>query len=164
MEIVDGLGTDRVLRAMGVFSLSIREALSTDSESILEWRNNPTIRTMSRNVASLDRASHKAWFDSVLSDSDRPLLIGESAGQPVGVVRFDIDNDTAELSIYMVPGNDQRGLGAELLMAAEKWLANSRPDVHVLQAEVRGGNVPSHRLFSAAGYLADTTKYIKRLQ
>ena len=123
-----------------------------------------TIREVSHNTAALDWATHEAWFESVLSDSDRLLLIGESEGEPVGVVRFDITGGKAELSIYMVSGQGKRGLGTELLLAAEQWLSKSRPDVRRLCAEVLDENLPSHRLFGSAGYSAGITGYSKRLQ
>ena len=163
MAAVDGRGTERVVRAMGVFSIAIREAAKADAEQILNWRNHPAIREKSRDSAPLDWSTHKSWFDAVLYDVNRVLLIGELDGQPVGVVRFDIAAGEAELSIYMVPGQDTRGLGAELLLAAEKWLSGSRPDVSRVCAAVLEDNLPSHRLFGSAGYKAGITNYSKRL-
>lgn len=164
MKAVDGRGTDRVLRAMGVFSISIREADNADSKQIFMWRNDPAIRQVSRNKAQLEWPAHKAWFDSIQRDSTKLLLIGESGGQPIGVVRFDVAKAIAELSIYMVPGQSGLGLGTELLLTAERWLAMTRPEVQMLSAEVLEDNLPSHRLFSGAGYRVNTTGYSKRLQ
>jgi UDP-2,4-diacetamido-2,4,6-trideoxy-beta-L-altropyranose hydrolase len=81
MSIVDEYGADRVRRAIGIFSVSIREANAGDSEQIFEWRNSPSVREMSLNSAPIDWSTHCAWFESVFSDPDRLLLIGESAGQ-----------------------------------------------------------------------------------
>jgi L-amino acid N-acyltransferase YncA len=68
-----------------------------------------------------------------------------------------------QVSIYTVPGHEHRGTGADLLSAAEMWVSKHRPDVRHLNAEVLGENVPSHRLFAAAGYQCRSTLYAKRI-
>lgn len=163
MSIVDGYGADRVRQAIGVFSMSVREAVNGDSEEIFEWRNSATIRDVSLNSAPIEWTTHSAWFDSVIADPDRLLLVGEMDGQSIGVVRFDITGDEANISIYLVPGQSSRGYGTELLLVAEKWLANARSDVQILRAEVLDANGKSHKLFDGAGYSADTTEFCKRL-
>jgi RimJ/RimL family protein N-acetyltransferase len=99
----------------------------------------------------------------VLADPARILLIGEMAGRPAGVVRFDIEAERAQVSIYRVPDRHEPGLGRDLLCAAEDWLRKHRTDVRRLIAVVLGDNRRSQRLFERAGYLADTTAYTKEL-
>ena len=163
MAIVDGYGADRVRQAIGVFSMSVREAVKGDSKQIFEWRNSTSVRDVSLNSAPIEWTTHCAWFESVITDSDRLLLVGETDGQSVGVVRFDITGDEANISIYLVRGQSNRGYGTELLLVAEQWLVNARPDVQILRAEVLIANGKSHKLFSGAGYSADTTEFCKRL-
>jgi UDP-2,4-diacetamido-2,4,6-trideoxy-beta-L-altropyranose hydrolase len=67
------------------------------------------------------------------------------------------------VSIYTVPGHEQRGTGTEVLAAAEAWLSIHRPDVRRLHAEVLADNTPSYRLFAAAGYHCRSTLYAKRM-
>jgi L-amino acid N-acyltransferase YncA len=80
-------------------------------------------------------------------------LIGEVQQTPVGVVRFDIHDGTAEVSIYLVPEPSYRGLGRKLLSAAENWLVINRPKVSKLIAYVLQGNGASIRLFQSMGYV-----------
>ena len=164
MSVVDGYGADRVRRALGPLSVSIRAATTSDSEAIFEWRNGTAVREMSLDSAPIDWTAHCAWIESVLADANRLLLIGESEMQSVGVVRFDISGDTANLSIYLVPEQMNRGFGTELLVAAEQWLMSARPELRLLRAEVVAGNNKSHKLFQKAGYCAGTTEYSKRLK
>ena len=163
LHSVDGRGVERVLRALRCGTVAIREATRADSTDILSWRNHPTVRAVSRNTGTIDRATHEAWFRSVLEDPDSVLLIGERSGQPVGVVRFDIAKGEARTSIFLVPGLTGRGLGSELLAAAEDWLLGQRRDVRAVLAEVLGGNQSSHALFRAGGYEPHSTVYLKRL-
>ena len=161
MQAVDGRGVDRVLRAMEGQTISIREATERDADAMLAWRNDASVRGMSKGAAPIGGEEHAAWFARALSDTDRFLLVGERDGEPIGVVRFDVTSGLAEVSIYLVPGLGYRGLGVPLLTAAERWLARTRPDVHALSADVLGYNASSHRLFQSTGYMAHTTHYRK---
>lgn len=161
LRTVDGRGTERVLRALGCSSVSIREATRADSAIILSWRNHPAVRAVSRNTDVIDEAVHQAWFEAVLANPDRVVLIGEAGGQAVGVARFDIAGGEARISIFLAPGLSGRGLGSELLFAAEEWLTRRRQDVRLVVAEVLGGNQASHALFQAGGYKSRSTVYVK---
>jgi len=129
---------------------------------LFEWRNHPTVRAASRDPDVIKWENHQKWFASVLTSPDRLLLIGEREGMPVGVVRFDIQDDEAEVSIYLVPGIKQSGQGRELLQRTECWLADSRPEVCKIRAQVLGGNERSQRLFIGMGYQVESTRYSKR--
>jgi RimJ/RimL family protein N-acetyltransferase len=118
---------------------------------------------MSKRTAPLQWESHQRWFDAVLVDQNRVLLIGEHEQQTVGAVRFDIAERQASISIFMAPGKSGQGLGAQMLEAAELWLRRERPEVAIVRAEVVAANVASHRFFSAAGYIVEMTSYLKKL-
>jgi RimJ/RimL family protein N-acetyltransferase len=163
LAAVDGLGVDRAVDAMGLDDIQMREAVAADTRPLFEWRNHESVRLMSRRPEPVDWVEHEAWLKAVGADADRVLLIGERDGRPVGVVRFDIRDGDAEVSIYRVPVSTERGLGARLLRAAERWLALRRPDVTRLTAEVLDDNPRSHRLFRAAGYQPRSTIYDKRM-
>jgi UDP-2,4-diacetamido-2,4,6-trideoxy-beta-L-altropyranose hydrolase len=163
LKLVDGRGTQRVLRAMGVMNVAVRPAILADAGPLFEWRNHASIREVSRTANALDWSGHQSWVASVLADSDRVLLIGEVAALPVGVVRFDVSNDTAEVSIYMVPGQEGRGYGTELLMVAEGWFSRHRPEVHILEAEILGGNDAARNLFRRACYDVSRARFVKRI-
>lgn len=163
MQAVDGCGALRVVRSLGCTGIEIRVARHDDSEKLFEWRNHPAVRAVSRNANLIDWESHQRWFASVLSAPDRLLLIGQREGEPVGVVRFDIQGDEVEVSIYLVPGVQQEGQGRDVLQSAERWFAANRPDVRKIRAHVLGGNERSQRLFVGAGYQVESTSYLKRL-
>jgi len=163
LAAVDGRGARRVVRALGISPVTMRQAVAEDAHHLFEWRNNLAIRQVSRNTAPIDWEAHVAWLNNVLANPDRPLLIGEQSGEAVGVVRFDIERDTAEISIYKVPRNSRSGAGSDLLAAAEQWLRERRPAVRGVVAEVLGDNPASHGLFRAAGYVSQAGRYTKRM-
>lgn len=163
MRAVDGRGVLRVIGNLSCTGIEIRVARQDDSEKLFEWRNHPTIRAVSRNPEVIDWKGHREWFAAVLTSPDRLLLIGHRKGTAVGVVRFDIQDNEAEVSIYVVPGIKESGLGRDLLQTAERWFAANRPDVRMIRAHVLGANARSHRLFAGSGYQVESTGYSKRL-
>lgn len=163
LEAVDGKGARRAVSRMGFVGLLMRAAVHEDMHKLFDWRNHPSIRAVSRNSEPLAWESHKRWFDSVIADNKKHLLIAESDSDEIGVVRFDMMHDEAEISIYLVPDSDNSGKGSELLRAAELWLAEHFPNVLKLRAEVLGANDRSQHLFQSNGYLIETTTYVKRL-
>lgn len=162
MQTVDGLGVSRVKRVLGCDAVDIRVATQDDSEKLFAWRNHPAIRAVSRNTDIIDWESHQQWFASTIKDPDRLLLIGQKDGLPVGVVRFDICGDEAEVSIYLVPEAKKTAHGQDLLLSAERWLAKNQPRVRKIVAQVLGGNERSQRLFLGAFYQVESTSYSKR--
>ena len=163
MQAVDGRGVLRVIGNFGCSGIEIRVARHDDAQKLFEWRNHPSVRAASRSADMIDWESHQRWFASVLTASDRLLLIGQREGLPVGVVRFDLRGVEAEVSIYLVPGIKQAGQGRDLLQSAERWFATNRAGVCKIRAHVLGGNERSQRLFLGAGYQVESTCYSKRL-
>lgn len=164
MKMVDGCGVSHVLASMGCFSeMMIRLATVGDSENLFNWRNHPSIRKVSRNPDVIMWQDHQKWFASLLADSKRRLLIGEADGVPIGVVRFDIEKNEVEVSIYLVPEKSSSRLGRDLLQSAEYWLAVNHPDIRRIHAHVIGTNERSLRFFLKAGYQMEYADYLKRL-
>ena len=163
MQTVDCRGVQRVIESLGCSGIEMRTASQDDSEKLFEWRNHPSIRAVSRNSGIITWDDHQRWFASVLAAPDRVLLIGQREGLLVGVVRFDIQGDEAEISIYLVPDTNQSGQGRDLLQSAERWCADNLPGVCKICAQVLGGNERSQRLFIGGGYQVDTTSYSKSI-
>ncbi|OAJ71372.1 UDP-2,4-diacetamido-2,4,6-trideoxy-beta-L-altropyranose hydrolase [Methylobacillus sp. MM3] len=163
MQAVDGKGALRVASMMGCAGLVLRMARPEDSEAVFAWRNHLSIREVSRSPAPIPWDNHKVWFSEVLNNHNRLLLIAEMDAVPVGVVRFDIQDAKAEISLYLVPGQPGAASGRDLLQSAEAWLARNRLDVEILHAHVMGANGRSVGLFQRAGYGVESIFYVKKL-
>ncbi len=163
MKFVDGKGSLRIITAMGINFIKIKQADKDDSKNIYEWRNNKKIRDVSINSAPISWEEHQRWFDAILTDKNRELIIGTTENQQVGVVRFDIENDVAEVSIYLVLEGGFAGQGRNLLMSAERWLTVNRPEIRRIRASVLAGNEASKNLFLASSYHENKICYQKDL-
>lgn len=163
MKAADGKGLIRVINFLKLNGIEILLAGEMDSQKLFEWRNHPTIRAVSTSSELFSWESHQAWFASVLVDNDRVLLIGYIENEPVGVVRFDKEGDSAKVSIYLVPEGGFKGQGKNLLLSAEQWIRENRSDIRHVQAVVLGDNKRSKQLFSGADYCLEATCYRKKL-
>jgi UDP-2,4-diacetamido-2,4,6-trideoxy-beta-L-altropyranose hydrolase len=163
MKLVDGKGVLRVASWIESSLIEMRKVTLNDSKNIFEWRNNRKIRGVSRNSELIRWDEHQKWFDAVLADSKRQLLIGMIDENQIGVVRFDIEKDVAEVSIYLVPEKDYFGKGKGLLLASEEWLKINHPKIKSINATVMSGNEVSKRLFLGSGYRISSTSYKKDL-
>lgn len=163
-EIVDGKGVYRVAQALrSEIEINVRQANELDEKRLFEWRNHPKIRAVSFNKNEITWDQHHNWFSASLSNSNRVLLIGECNNKSVGVVRFDLQNDSAEISIYLVQENENNGLGLPLIRSAEKWICQHRSEVKKLKANVLEANKLSQQFFIKAGYAPETRMYCKEL-
>jgi UDP-2,4-diacetamido-2,4,6-trideoxy-beta-L-altropyranose hydrolase len=162
-NLVNGLGAQRVASTLGCKLLEINRAINSDSKNIYEWRNHLEVRNVSRNSKSISWDKHQKWFEKALANNNCEILIGSDAQKPIGVVRFDIEEILAEVSIYIVPGSGFHGYGRTLLLSAEKWLKKNRPEVKIIRANVLINNQSSKYLFSSLNYLDGNIDYYKNI-
>jgi UDP-2,4-diacetamido-2,4,6-trideoxy-beta-L-altropyranose hydrolase len=152
--LVDGNGSSKTVSALKANMLKIRLVKDDDAQNIFEWRNHPNIRNNSQNSEVISWTDHQKWFKERLSGKNGPLLIGEVNHLPIGVVRFDVHQSDAEVSIYGVPGIGSKGWGSLLLKKSEFWLKQQYPQVLNLRAKVLPDNTRSINLFEKLNYIA----------
>lgn len=133
-------------------TLTVRPALPSDKDRLLEWRNHPSTRAVSLERAVIAPDVHARWFADVLERPDRLLLVAVEAGREVGSVRFDeVEPRVWQVSLVVAPPVRGRGVGGRVLAAGLAQLCQRCPQSSVV-AEVVPGNVASSRLFARAGF------------
>ena len=115
MEMVDALGTQRVVGTLMPPDIEIRRATLEDCDSVYEWRNAEETRRHIFDSKLIPLESHRIWFRKSLESQSRVILIGEIEKKPVGVLRYDFSISEALISVYLVPGGQARGIGTELI-------------------------------------------------
>jgi RimJ/RimL family protein N-acetyltransferase len=163
MNVVDALGTNRVVKLLSAGQVKVRQATVEDSIAVHSWRNAAGVRAMSRNNAPIPLTEHQRWFEKTLRNPARHLLIGDLDATPVGAVRFDTEGSDAVVSIFLCPDRVGQGLGPLLLHAAEGWLKLHHPEITALQAETLAENFPSRRLFESCGYQLQLYQFAKAI-
>ncbi len=150
-SLVDGRGAGRVARALLSGRIRLRPATAADADLLLALRNDPTARDASFEREPITRATHNAWLSSQLDDPARHLFIGEVGRGPNGVVRFDVQEKAATISIVLAPGSRGRGIGSRLIALGCMHLRRSVEVRHV-DAWIRSGNSASVSAFRNAGF------------
>ena len=163
LEAVDCQGVRRVASLMSKRHVQLRTVEKHDAQKIFEWRNQENVRNSSRDSEIISIEQHTEWFARVLADENKMLFIGSVDQQEIGVLRFDITGDVAEISIYLAPEKHGKGYASALVNAGEDFLMNNRPDVEGVTAEILPENLASIRLFESCGYEKIALQYLKRL-
>jgi RimJ/RimL family protein N-acetyltransferase len=132
-----------------------RDAVEPDAELLLEWRNDPQTRVVSRSTGVITLERHLEWLRGALASADRVLLVVELDDEPVGTVRFDREPGDAsswEVSITIAPKHRGHGLSGAILAAGERRLTERHRAARIL-ADVHEDNAASAALFRSAGYV-----------
>lgn len=131
--------------------LVIRRATENDSKDIWQWRNDPQTTAMSLNTDEVSWEAHADWYAKSLENPDRFLYIGLSKQkEKIGVCRFDLLDDKAQVSINLNPQFRQQGLSTPLLKAAIQQFF--RTNTRVLTATIKRANSSSIKCFEQAGF------------
>jgi spore coat polysaccharide biosynthesis predicted glycosyltransferase SpsG/RimJ/RimL family protein N-acetyltransferase len=133
--------------------LRYRPATQADSELLLEWRNDPQVRSASRSVEVVSVSEHEDWLQRTLADPGRTLLVAERQGRPLGTVRFDRDSGGAEISVTVAPDRRGEGIGSRMIAEVSELYLSARPETPRILAEVREHNRASAVAFERAGYV-----------
>jgi RimJ/RimL family protein N-acetyltransferase len=151
-KLVDANGALRVVRTMIDHHIVIREALKKDCDFLFYWRNSEKNREFSIMDRTFTLDEHRSWFARCMGDPNCILLIGESAGEAAGVLRYDLSGKSAVVSVYLVPGWHGKGYGPALLKAGNSWLKEHRQEISAVQAHVKVNNLASKQAFIESGF------------
>jgi UDP-2,4-diacetamido-2,4,6-trideoxy-beta-L-altropyranose hydrolase len=163
LSVVDGRGVDRVANAILPPMLVLRVAEENDARTIWQWRNAPQVRATAMNAAEIPWDGHLQWFTERIANPKNVILIGEQDGTGIGVVRFDLDNECAYVSIFLAPDTAGQGFGRALLRAGELWMTKHHPEIQRFQATVRPENIESIALFRGENYSARAISFERDL-
>jgi ribosomal protein S18 acetylase RimI-like enzyme len=153
----DGHGTRAVGDAMRSephpqeVQLAVRRATGSDIQVLWLWRNDPLMRAMAKSSEPIRWSDHSRWFERVLGSHDTALYIVEMSSEPAAMVRFDLQDGQALVSINVAPRLRGRGIGTAGLSQACEAFQAAHPNV-ALVAEVRDENRASALAFRAAGF------------
>ena len=151
-ELVDGSGAKRVLARMVADALLLRRVEPGDFKILWEWANDPLVRLSSFEADSIPWEDHLDWCNRKMADTSCYFyLVSFQSGEPIGQVRFDIENQEAIISIGLALSLRGRGLGlAVLLTATALFFENS--NAKKIHAFIKRTNHASMRLFELAGF------------
>jgi RimJ/RimL family protein N-acetyltransferase len=150
-QIVDGCGAERV-QAFLWGDPVLRRTVELDCKNFWEWANESAEPSgaVARKPIPWDR--HMEWFRARLADPQSILYTAlNRRGDPIGMLRCQIEGKQAVLSISVGAAFRGKGNGRKmLLLASEELFQNT--EIMTIDAFVRSSNQPSIRLFEGAGF------------
>lgn len=158
-QLVDGHGARRIAAWLRALTLNVRPVVQDDAADLLAWRKHEANWRHNWNNADPPTfPEHEKWLAGKLSDPSCHFSIIECRGEPVGVVRFDLNQeDSAYLSIYLVPSAHGKKLGLPVLFAAELELCRRHPEAKRINSHIHRENPASERLHMLAGFQIQPT-------
>ncbi|CAN1499393.1 PseH, pseudaminic acid biosynthesis N-acetyl transferase [Burkholderiaceae bacterium] len=132
--------------------MMIREALISDLDDILEWRNDAFSLSMFLTNDRVCKDQHINWFKKTLTDPKKKIYIGILSANKVGVCRFDYKSSTnsAEISINLNPSMRNKKLAFSLLDNAIKEYRAKKNCI--LTATIKKINKRSISIFENCGF------------
>ena len=113
---------------------------------------------MSLSTDEVTWEGHVRWFEASLDNDHRRIYICTSnlddRDQPIGMVRFDVDEEgtSAEVSINLNPQARGRGFGYPSLVSGINAFAAEYSGVVRIVATIRSTNAASLAIFAKAGF------------
>ena len=134
--------------------VTLRQANQADRVALWRWRNDPDARRSSIDEREIPFDAHARWFEESLARADRKIFIVLADGVDAGMVRLDIEDRDATVSIIIAPEWRSRGLGRRALGSLSREAFGSLALAR-LDAVVKRENVASRLAFERAGFTVD---------
>jgi len=142
-------------------NIVLRKGTLNDAGMMLDWRNSEEVRHCSLNKKIISAEEHINWLTKVLNDNKIFLLIAECDSKPIGVLRYDVIDSTALVSIYLRPGESSKGLGSSILQFGANWLQQNISNIDRIEAKIISDNIASIKAFEKAGFESEYAIYSK---
>lgn len=157
-ELVDGFGAARIVREMQNHNkLALRPVQADDCHLIWEWVNDPATRANSFSTAPIPWERHRNWFMTKLADpQSRFYLALDSVAAPIGQIRYQIEGQTAVVSVSLAPNQRGRGYSDQIIQLASQQIFENTA-VKLIHAYIKPDNVASIRAFTKAGFVSGGT-------
>lgn len=136
--------------------IKIRLVEKDDLEMLFQWRNIDKIISLSASQRGVSSEEHKYWFDQVFQSSKVEIYIIEKSKIPVGQIRFKRKENKSrecEISIYLLPSEQEKGIGSTAINLGIKKILNSWNKTEKINAFVRKENKASLAFFKKNKFL-----------
>ncbi len=169
--IIDEKPVDVVIHRKSQPEILFRDIDKNDEKLLYDWANDPLVRQQSFNSQEIDYQTHQKWFARKLQDKNTLFWVAQKDEKPIGLVRFDIQNDYAVIGVSIDKNQRGKGYGSTILTQASQSFVNVfRLPIY---AYIKQTNIASIRSFEKAGFIlkksevindVDSVLYIKKLQ
>ena len=133
--------------------MELKIATIGDAKLLFDWANDVEVRQMALNQREISWEQHIDWFQRKLNDSRTFIYIAYDQAEPVGQIRFDLDEfGDAEVDVHIRPGSRARGFGTLLIKLGVNKM-RAKIELNEIHAHIKQHNVKSIKAFEKAGFL-----------
>lgn len=133
--------------------IKIRKVEKSDLEVTFLWVNDSKIRAFSFNRHKISLKEHQDWFLSKLKSKDSEYYILLDNGNPVGTIRFDIEDYKFAKINYLIDSHyTGRGLGTLILKKGIEFLKKNKPSIRSVYGYVFKENIASKKIFEKLSF------------
>lgn len=143
-------------------SLTCRKAEDIDCDLYYQWANDPLTRSMAFSKKPILYENHCKWFKNRINDQNTVMYLFYSKSNPIGQVRFDINDDKAIIDISIAPDSRGKRYGTQMLQESLFWLKTEKHHL-VLISEVLRENLASQKIFERCNFkkVLETKEYYR---
>ena len=145
---------------MRTIQLKLRDVEDQDCQDIYDWRTHPLVCQNSFNSAAFSYADHEAWFQRKRQSPETTIYIAFCDDQKVGVVRFEDEKQSVNVSVMLNPQFIGQGLGGKLIELGVKRLKEQKQSQKPIIAEIKEDNFASIKAFEKAGFKKSHVTYV----
>lgn len=132
--------------------ISLRAVENKDCQIIWQWANDPATRKASFSSQSIPWEDHIKWFELKLQDPNCLFYIIQGANMvPLGMIRYDVKEGHAIISINIAPDHRQKHIGSRSIMLSEKAVFRKKT-TEIIHAFIKTDNIHSINTFTKSGY------------
>lgn len=131
--------------------INVRKANSNDVELVFNWSNDKLVRSQSFNSNEINYKEHKQWFANRLKNINSFLLINQLENEPIGLVRFEIEETNTIVGLLL--DEKYRGKGLSHLMLIKSCGKYFESFKMPILAYIKTTNVASVKAFEKAGFM-----------
>lgn len=172
-KLVDGASGKRIKKAIELLFLEgeckLVKATTEHTKITFDWANNPEVRKYAFSQESIPWEDHENWFSNKIQQSRCWYGILEHQDQPVGSIRFDINNSVAMISYLIDPKYHGKGFGTLLIkMGMQSLISDFKTEeITEIHGEVFPSNIASIKTFDRFGFVQTEEKdvflFIKKI-
>jgi biotin carboxylase/RimJ/RimL family protein N-acetyltransferase len=136
--------------------LKPRLAKKEDEQLLLNWANDPIVRSNGFKTEMIPLEVHRNWFYSRLQDKEncKFYVVENEKGLPIGQVRLDKKLNKWYINFSLANFARGKKLGTVLLETVIEQLKNQEKQESLeFIAEVKQGNIASCRVFEKIGFV-----------
>ena len=136
--------------------LILKKAEEKNVDILFEWINDAEVRAQSLSSDKISFEEHIKWFSKKLRDPNCYLYIAYAIDIPCGMIRFDINAETAAISYLVDSAQRGKGIGSALVREGLKKFSNDASFRGTIHAMVKISNFASIKIFERLGFEKET--------